>query len=134
MQCPKCGFIVGPFDQSCPRCHGRGLPQQAPVQQPAQDQVQQAARADSGGDMLAALIFVGLMLACGFLLFKLISSVLTGEPLVAQGRFSANPIVTAPWSPMWWIGLALGMGGFLYCGYSVVQMLRKKQRRPRPLY
>lgn len=33
MICPQCSYMMDAFDKECPRCHGKGIPQQ-PAQQP----------------------------------------------------------------------------------------------------
>lgn len=31
MKCPKCSYILTAFEEECPRCHGKGIPQTPPA-------------------------------------------------------------------------------------------------------
>lgn len=35
MECPKCGYLMTPFDETCPRCHGEGTQSEATPTPPA---------------------------------------------------------------------------------------------------
>ena len=85
----------------------------------------QPSSVSSGQDMAGAVIAVLLMIVSGAGVFKAINGAITHEPMILTDRRGNNPVVVAAFSPIWWIMLLLCSGAFLYCGFLIVQQLRK---------
>jgi uncharacterized membrane protein len=77
--------------------------------------------------MGGAIICVLLMLVSGAGVFKAINGAITHETMILTDRRGGNPVQVAAFSPIWWVMLLLCSGAFLYCGFLLVQQVRKGQ-------
>jgi len=91
----------------------------------APDRPAPASSSSSGQDMAGAIMVVLLMLVTGAGVFKAINGAITHETMTLTDRRGNNPVVVAAFSPIWWIMLLLCSGAFLYCGFLLVQQVRK---------
>jgi hypothetical protein len=79
----------------------------------------------SGQDLAGAVICVLLMLVSGAGAFKAINGAIAHETMTLTDKRGNNPVQVAAFSPIWWVMLLLCAGTFLYCGFLLVQQVRK---------
>ncbi len=119
---------MGPLDTTCARCKGKGVPPaQAAPHFPAAPR-SASPPASSQGDLFAAVLCIVMIVLCSAMIYHMVSAIWTHDQLVLTSRSGRNPIAYAPYSVTWWFFIALGLAASGYCGYLLVQVIRKQQQ------
>jgi len=127
MECPKCGYLMQPFDKQCPRCHHDPAVAAAPKAPPpeAQERPSPAGRGGKRNKKPPSMPVAVTLLVC--------SLVCTVGGIVYFVAKSAHPIPPAgmaprPPLPAWpqWLLWAAAVGT-AYVGLKMVKALQKGQ-------
>jgi len=76
--------------------------------------------------MGAAIVLILMIMATAAGVFKAISGAVTHETMTLTDRWGRNPVVVGAFSPIWWVLLITCLGALGYCGYLLVQLVRRQ--------